>query len=58
LGDAGHFWYNPNIAVYKHDVAKAKALLDEMNLKDTNGDGVSELDGKPLQYDLVFAAHR
>lgn len=32
--------------VYSHDPAKARALLDEAGLKDTNGDGMREM--KPL----------
>lgn len=49
-------WHNPNITAYKYDLAKAKALLDEMGLKDSNNDGVRELDGKPLEIELPFAA--
>ncbi len=39
---AVQFWYNPDNAKYPYDPAKAKALLDEMDLKDRNGDGIRE----------------
>jgi len=36
---------------------KAKALLDEMGLKDSNGDGVRERpDGKPLVVQLIYSS--
>ena len=40
-----------------HDVAAAKALLDEMGLTDANGDGVRERpDGKPLVVQLIYSS--
>ena len=35
------------------DPAGAMALLDSAGWKDTNGDGIRELNGKPLQFDLL-----
>ena len=50
-------WYNPNVPAYDRDPAKAEALLDEMGLVDTDGDGVRELpDGTPLSYELPYAS--
>ena len=49
-------WYNPNITIYKQDLVKANALLDEMGLKDSDKDGLRELAGKPLEIELLFAA--
>lgn len=46
-------FYNPKIEKIRrpYDVAKAKALLDKLGLKDTNGDGWRELpSGKPLEF--------
>ncbi|GAA2759926.1 ABC transporter substrate-binding protein [Actinopolymorpha rutila] len=41
----------------KYDPAKAKALLDELGVKDTNGDGKREMpDGSPLAIRLDFPA--
>lgn len=35
-------WYDPNVPKFEYDPEKAKSLLDEMGLKDRNGDGVRE----------------
>ncbi|HKA23580.1 MAG TPA: ABC transporter substrate-binding protein [Candidatus Eisenbacteria bacterium] len=35
-------WYDPNVPRFDYDPEKAKALLDEMGLKDRNGDGIRE----------------
>ncbi|MEK6710299.1 MAG: ABC transporter substrate-binding protein [Nitrospinota bacterium] len=40
---------NPNVERYPYDPAKAKALLAEASLKDTDGDGVLEYNGVPLR---------
>lgn len=43
-------------AFIDHDPEAAAALLDEMGLVDTNGDGVRERpDGQPLAFRIVFA---
>ncbi|MEE4379276.1 MAG: ABC transporter substrate-binding protein [Candidatus Competibacteraceae bacterium] len=40
----------------EYDLDQAKALLDEMGLKDSNGDGIRErFDGKPLVVRLVYS---
>lgn len=35
-------WFNRNLTKYEYDPGRAKALLDDMGLKDRNGDGVRE----------------
>ncbi len=51
---ANKIWYNPNQKKYPFDLAKAKSLLDEIGLKDGNGDGLLEYaDGSPLRFTLV-----
>lgn len=35
----GHWAYNPDVAVYKHDPARARALLDEAGYPDPDGPG-------------------
>jgi peptide/nickel transport system substrate-binding protein len=46
-------WYNPNIQKYPHDLAKARALLQEIGIADRNGDGVLEdADGHPVEFVL------
>lgn len=46
-------FYNPNIAKYPYDVAKAKTLLAEMGLKDTNGNGILEMDGQDIKFNIL-----
>src|SRR5271170_353373 len=44
-------WYNPNIAQYSHDLAKARELLKEIGIEDRNGDGILEdADGNPIEF--------
>lgn len=38
-----HEMLAPGLPTYERDVAKARALLDELGMKDTNGDGLREL---------------
>ncbi len=40
---------------YKYDPEKAKKILDDAGIKDTNGDGFRELDGKEI--DLQFVSY-
>jgi len=47
-------WHNPRTADYPHDPARARRLLDELGLRDENGDGVRELGGgRPLSLVLL-----
>jgi peptide/nickel transport system substrate-binding protein len=36
-------WHNPGVADYPYNPAKAKKILDNLNFKDSNGDGIREL---------------
>lgn len=46
-------WYNPNVAEYDYDVAKAKDLMASVGAVDTDGDGIAEYKGKKLSYELL-----
>lgn len=42
-------WAAPNLPAYNHDPGRARALLDEVGLRDANGDGRRDLpDGSPF----------
>jgi peptide/nickel transport system substrate-binding protein len=46
-------WHNPNTASYAYDPEIAKKLLDEMGLKDRDGDGVREdAQGRKAEFTL------
>jgi peptide/nickel transport system substrate-binding protein len=50
---ANKVWFDPNVPKFEYDPAKANALLDEMGLKDTNGDGIRDTpDGHPVEFTL------
>jgi len=44
--------YNPDVAPWPYDPAKAKALLAKVGIKDTDGDGIVEYQGQPLRFKL------
>lgn len=46
---ANILWRNPHPKEYPYDLAKADALLNEIGIRDTNGDGIREYaDGTPV----------
>lgn len=47
-------WYNDNIKKYPYDLAKAKALLAAIGLKDSNGDGLLEWPGTTENINFVL----
>lgn len=50
---ANTLWYNPEQKKYSYDLAKAKELLAEIGLKDTNNDGKLEYeDGTPVAFNI------
>lgn len=51
---ANKFWFYPDCVKYPHDLKQAAAYLDDMGLKDTNGDGVREdAEGHPVEFTMI-----
>ena len=49
-------FFNSGVAT-EFNVKKATALLDEAGIKDSNGDGIRELDGAPLSFELLVPSN-
>lgn len=45
-------WADQSLVPYDYNVEKAKDLLDQAGWKDSNGDGIRDKDGKPLELSL------
>ncbi|MEJ5166771.1 MAG: ABC transporter substrate-binding protein, partial [Thermoanaerobaculia bacterium] len=45
--------FNKNLVPLSYDPEKAKEILKNEGLKDTNGDGVLEYKGKPFEFELI-----
>lgn len=50
---ANKLFFNADVQKYPYDPAKAKALLAEIGLKDTNGDGIVEYRGNPVKFNII-----
>jgi peptide/nickel transport system substrate-binding protein len=46
-------FFNSNVPKYPLDLNKAKALLAEIGLRDTDGDGILEYQGHPVKFDIL-----
>lgn len=50
ISTENHKWNNPEVPRYEHDLARARALLAEIDIQDRNGDGMMEdADGNPIE---------
>jgi len=49
----GTYWVNRDIKVRPHDAAMARTLLAEAGWTDSNGDGVLDKGGKPLEFTIL-----
>jgi peptide/nickel transport system substrate-binding protein len=49
----GTWAYNNQVKIYNYDPAKARELLKQAGLTDTNNDGVLEKDGKPFEFEIL-----
>lgn len=51
VSPADKYWYTDDVMKYPHDVERARQMLAELGLKDTNGDGILEdAEGHPLEF--------
>ncbi len=55
-------YYHPDLpwainVPHAFDPEKAKSLLDQAGLRDSDGDGIREFDGKPTQYEVLCDAN-
>jgi len=46
-------FYKPDVPKFAYDLDKAKALLAEIGLKDTNGNGILEYEGKDVTFNIL-----
>lgn len=49
----GTWVYNPHVATYPYDPARARALLAQAGWKETNGDGLLVKDGRPFTFTIL-----
>lgn len=49
-------YYNPDAKEPGFDLEEANAVLDSLGYTDTDGDGIREMDGKPLNFTLLAYA--
>jgi peptide/nickel transport system substrate-binding protein len=54
LSPANKVYYNPNVTQYPYDLEKSKALLAEIGLKDGNGNGFLEYNGKDVKFNILI----
>jgi peptide/nickel transport system substrate-binding protein len=50
-------WYDSTVTAIDHDPDRARALLDQLGLKDRNGDGIREdAAGHPVSFTVIYNA--
>lgn len=63
VGNPGHIhpdseWFTDDVKQYAYDLEQAKSMLDQAGIKDKNGDGIREYQGKALKFELLAASDR
>jgi peptide/nickel transport system substrate-binding protein len=53
VSPANTLFFNPHVPEYPYSIDKAKALLAQIGLKDTNGDGILEYQGHPVKFTIL-----
>lgn len=49
---ANKVFYNPNVKKFEYDLNQAKSLLAEIGLKDSDGNGMLEYNGKEVKFNI------
>jgi peptide/nickel transport system substrate-binding protein len=53
LTPSNALFYNPDVPKYEYDLDKAKALLAEIGLKDSNNNNILEFNGKDVKFNIL-----
>jgi len=53
VSPANTLFFDPNVPQYPYSLDKAKALLVQIGLKDSNGDGILEYQGHPVKFTIL-----
>ncbi len=56
VSPANKLFYNPDVPKFEYDLSKAKSLLMEIGLKDTNGDNILKYNGQPVKFNILTNA--
>jgi len=58
ISTGNRVWFNPSVSPADFDVKRAQALLAQINLRDTNGDGILEYGTRRLPLEFVLFTAR
>ena len=51
---ANKLFYSPDVPKFEYNLTKAKQMLQDLGLKDSNGDGILEMkNGKPVKFNII-----
>lgn len=50
---ANTLFFNPDAPKFPYDLAKARNLLSQIGVQDSDGDGVAEYQGHPVRFDII-----
>jgi peptide/nickel transport system substrate-binding protein len=53
VSPANTLFFDPGVPKYNYDLNKAKALLAQIGLRDSNGDGILEYQGHPVKFTIL-----
>lgn len=53
VSPANTLFFNPNVPQYPYSIDKAKEMLTQIGLKDSNNDGILEYEGHPVKFTIL-----